>query len=326
MNKMHRTNLKTVDLNLLAVLDALLEARNVTRAAEAVGLSQPAVSHALARLRVLFQDPLLVRVGRNMVPTRRASELQNPVRDVLRDVRRLVDPIAFDPVMAEGRFRINTPDATSAVVLSKVLSRISRQAPRLDFVITNAAVGRFEAMSRGEIDLAIDAFDSLPDGFHREKLLRDRLVCVARSHHPVAARGLDAAAYAHWPHVNLDTASSRMLDRVLSEIGIERRSAITVSNFITAAFVVAETDWLLTLPSNLAKHVQQMLPLKILDLPFAAPEPTLDQTWHDVVHRDPRHIWLRHQIRTVIREHFPFDLRPSAERQRARRARRRGRA
>jgi len=315
---MHQVNLKTIDLNLLGVLDALLETRNVTRAAETVGLSQPAVSHALARLRILFQDPLLVRVGRNMMPTRRASELQNPVRVILRDVRRLIDPIGFDPAVTEGRFRINTPDATSAVVLSKVLNRISRQAPRLDFIITNAAIGRFDAMSRGEIDLAIDAFDSFPGGFHREKLLRDRLVCVVRSGHAVAARGLDTAAYALWPHVNLDTASSRMLDRVLSEIGIRRRSAITVSNFITAAFIVAETDWLLTLPSNLAKHVQQMLPLKILELPFAAPEPTLDQIWHDVVHRDPRHVWLRQQIRTVIREHFPFDLRPSIDRRKVR--------
>lgn len=306
---MQETNLRAIDLNLLGVLDALLDARNVSRAAEALGLSQPAVSHALARLRDLFRDPLLVRSGRGMIPTRRARSLQGPVRTVLGDVRRLINPATFDPAAAEGKFHINAPDATSVVVLSKVLKRISRMAPRLDFVITNAAVGRFDAMARGDIDLAIDAFETLPPGFHCEKLVRDRLVCVARADHPVASSGLDAAAYATWPHANLDTASSRMLDRALAGYGIQRRNALTVPNFITAAWIVAETDWLLTLPTNLARHLRRMLPLKLFELPFPMPEPTLDQTWHELAHRDPRHIWLRQQIGAIIRENFPPDRR-----------------
>lgn len=305
---MQETNLRSIDLNLLGILDALLEQRNVSRAAEMLGLSQPAVSHALARLRDLFRDPLLVRSGRTMVPTRRARHIQGPLRGLLGDVRRIVNPQTFDPAAASGRFHINAPDATSVVVLSGVLNRLSRLAPRLDFVITNAAVGRLEAMARGEMDLAIDAFEPLPSGFHREKLVRDRLVCVARADHPAAATGLDAAGYATWPHANLDTASSRMLDRVLAGYGIHRRSALTVPNFITAAWIVAETDWLLTLPQNLAQHLQRMLPLKVMELPFAVPTQTLDQVWHELSHRDARHAWLRQQIGSAIRELFPSEL------------------
>jgi len=306
---MHQTNLRSIDLNLLGVLEALLDARNVSRAAEALGLSQPAVSHALARLRDVFQDPLFIRDGRGMIPTHRARSLQGPLKVLLGDVRRLIHPAGFDPSAAEGRFHINAPDATSVVVLSKVLKRISRQAPRLDFVITNAAAGRFDAMARGDIDLAIDAFEIIPPGFHCEKLVRDRLVCVARAKHPVASTGLDVAAYIGWPHANLDTASSRILDRILAGYGIHRRNALTVPNFITAAWMVAETDWLLTLPSNLARHLRQMLPLRIFELPFIVAEQTLDQTWHELAHRDPRHIWLREQIGAIIRGNFPPERR-----------------
>jgi DNA-binding transcriptional LysR family regulator len=309
---MHPANLRAIDLNLLGVLEALLDARNVSRAAEALGLSQPAVSHALARLRDVFRDPLFVRDGRGMIPTPRARALQGPVKALLGDVRRLVHPAAFDPAVAEGRFHINAPDATSVVVLANVLKRISRQAPKLDFAITNASAGRFEAMARGDIDLAIDAFEVTPPGFHQEKLVRDRLVCVARVDHPVRATGLTVAAYADWPHANLETASSRMLDRVLEDYGIRRRTALTVPNFITAAGIVAETDWLLTLPSNLAGHLKRMLPLRIHELPFDMPEQTLDQVWHTHADRDPRHAWLRGQIAEIIRENFPPERRRPA--------------
>jgi DNA-binding transcriptional LysR family regulator len=119
------------------------------------------------------------------------------------------------------------------------------------------------------------------------------------------AEGLDADAYVRWPHANLDTASTRMLDRVLSSRRIQRRTALTVPNFMTAAWIVAETDWLPTLPSNLARHLQRILPLRVLELPFPVPHLTLDQMWHDLCHRDALHLWVRNQIAAVIRENFP---------------------
>jgi DNA-binding transcriptional LysR family regulator len=302
---MHQTNLRSVDLNLLTALGALLEHCNITRAGAALNLSQPAMSRALSRLRDLFDDPLLVRAGRTMAPTRLALELTQPVQQVLGDIRGLVRPREFDPADARGEFHINAPDATTIVVLSKALNQISHNAPNLDFAITNVSVGRFEAMASGEIDLAVDAFADLPDGFHRESLLRDRLVCVARADHPVVFEGLDSEAYAFWPHAKLATASSGILDRVLENYGMRRRTALTVPNFITAASIVAETSWLLTLPNNLAVRVQEMLPLAILELPFDVPEQNLDQAWHKHSHHDLRDIWVRQQISAIVRRHFP---------------------
>jgi DNA-binding transcriptional LysR family regulator len=307
---MHEINLRAIDLNLLTTLDALLEHCNITRAGATLNLSQPATSRALSRLRALFDDPLLVRTGRRMAPTRLALELKAPVRQVLDDVRGLVRPRDFDPADARGAFHINAPDATTIVVLSKALNQISRNAPKLDFVISNVSVGRFEAMAGGEIDLAVDAFAELPEDFHRASLLRDRLVCVARADHPVVSAGLDREAYAFWPHARLATASSEILDRFLETHGIRRRAALTVPNFITAASIVAETNWLLTLPSNLAARVQEMLPLAILELPFDVPEQSLDQAWHKRSHHDLRDIWLRRQIGAIVRRHFPSLLPP----------------
>jgi len=307
---MHETNLRSVDLNLLTALDALLEHNNITRAGAALNLSQPAMSRALMRLRGLFEDPLLVRTGRTMAPTRVALELKQPVRDVLDSVRGLVRPREFDPADARGAFHVNAPDATTIVVLSKALEQISRQAPNLDFVITNVSVGRLDAMVDGQIDLAVDTFAELPDGFHREGLLRDRLVCVARADHPVVSEGLEAEAYLGWPHAKLATASSEILDSILESYGMRRRIALTVPNFITAASIVAETNWLLTLPSNLATRVHEMLPLAILELPFNVPEQDLEQVWHKRSHQDLRDIWLRGQIAAIVRRHFPSLLPP----------------
>lgn len=298
---MHGENIRNLDISLLAALNALLETGNVTAAAEMLGLSQPAVSHALARLRLLFGDPLLVRSGRQMVATRRALELREPVRSILADVRKLVDPPVFDPAGASGTFHVNAPDATTIVVLGTVLNRISRQAPQLDFVVTNVPTGRFDAMARGEIDLAIDSFASLPAGYHREPLIQDRLVCIARRGHPVVKRGLDIKAYCRWPHANLATASGELLDSHLAEAGIRRRTAITVSNFITAASIVAETDWLLTLPNTVARYIRKLLPVAMLKLPFPFPELSLDQAWHPRAHHDIRHAWLRNQISSIVK-------------------------
>src|SRR5690606_7251054 len=133
IKSMREVNLRNVDLNLLTVLDALLEHRSVTKAGQKLGLSQPATSRALSRLRSLFGDPLLVASGRAMIPTPRAERLMQPIKELLEGAQRLIHDAEFDPATVDEKFRINAPDATTIVVLSKVFSKISREAPNLDF-------------------------------------------------------------------------------------------------------------------------------------------------------------------------------------------------
>jgi DNA-binding transcriptional LysR family regulator len=312
---MREVNLRTVDLNLLTVLNALLDQRSVTKAGQKIGLSQPATSRALSRLRRLFGDPLLVSSGRSMIPTPRAERLAQPIREFLEGAQRLIHDTAFDPATVDEKFRINAPDATTIVVLSKVFSVISREAPNLDFELTSATAGRFEALIGGDLDFAIDAFPHVPRQFHRHCLIGDRLICVCRQGHPVVHDGLTKEAYASWPHATIDAAAHEILERALHGLGIRRRHAFTTTNFIAAASVVASTDWLLTLPSNLANRVASMLPLRLLELPFKSPQLSLDLLWHDRTNESSAHRWLRRRIIDVTQATFGSDLakrRPSA--------------
>lgn len=305
---MREINLRQVDLNLLTALDALLQHGSVTLAGRQLGLSQPATSRALARLRDLLGDPLLVSSGRAMLPTPRALRLREPVRRLLDDVRSVIHQPEFEPASVDGCFRINAPDATTIVVLSRVFAEVAREAPGLDFEVTSTTAGRIEAMSSGELDFAIDAFPRLPSHFERRRLIWDRLVCVCRRGHPAAAKGLSSAAYGSWPHVTIDAAAHDILEAALKRQGIHRRHSFKTTNFIAAASIVAGTDWLLTLPSNLARRVATMLPLDIVDLPFEAPKLSLDLVWHERLDRDPAHRWLRSRIVAITEASFPPDL------------------
>lgn len=294
-------DIRNIDLNLLTVLEVLLQEQSVTKTAARIGRSQPAVSRALARLRETFDDPLFVSAGRNLVPTPRAEELQVSLTAVLLDVRNLMTPVRFDPATAANTFRITAPDATVHLMLGKFLARVATEAPSMNVTISSAAGSQLAALEAGDIDLAVDTFIDTPPGFHRLSLFESPLVAVVRDGHPALDDVFDIGAFSAWPHVWVDTATSRVLDAQLAQRGINRRVSVRVSSFFTGAVTVQQTDCIMIVPEEVAARAVEMADLAILPLPVAMPRLTLDQLWHPRRQHDPSHIWLRGAIADTAR-------------------------
>jgi len=294
-------DLKKVDLNLLVALEALLQEQSVTKAAARIGRSQPAMSRALARLRQTFGDPLFVAVGRGLGPTPRALALRRQLAPILDDVRGLLEPPDFDPGTATTEFRINAPDATVMLLLGDFLARVAEKAPQMNVTISSAAAGQLDALGAGDIDLAVDTFVDAPDGFHRQSLFESHLVAVVRKHHPARRRTFDVPAFLAWPHIWIDTATSRVLDAQLDRQGIHRRCSVRINSFFTGATIAANTDCVMVLPDKVASKACELAPLAMLPMPIKLPRLTLDQLWHPRRQHDASHIWLRNMILEVAR-------------------------
>jgi DNA-binding transcriptional LysR family regulator len=306
---MRSAHLRATDLNLLVVLDALLRERSVTRAAAEVGLSQPAMSRALARLRDLFDDPLLVRAGHAMVPTPRALEIEAPLSRSLEAIRRTLEPPGrFEPATARRAFAISALDTTQAVVLPPLLDRIRAEAPGIEVSTaplrsTSAAFGQ---LASGERDLAIGRFDSHPDGIRRALLYRDRVVCLVRRGHPRIRGTLTMKRYLAEAHLAQESDSPIdrpfTIDRILAERGLTRRIACTVENLAMAPFVVARTNLVCSAPGETIAPFATGLGLRILAPPFEAPAFDLHVAWHQRNDRDDGHIWLRETTLELFRD------------------------
>ena len=179
-------NLKNVDLNLLVYLDMLLRKRNVTRAAEVLGISQPAMSNGLQRLRKMFDDPLLVRTSHGMSPTERAERLQPLVRDIVMSVERAVETErAFDPAGADRVFRLSVSDYTESTLVPNLLRQMRVKAPNVTLDFLTPSDVTFEDLEHGNVDMVINRFDHLPDSFHQRVVWRDRFSCLVSRHNPI---------------------------------------------------------------------------------------------------------------------------------------------
>jgi len=306
---MRQTHLASVDLNLLVALDALLRHSSVTRAAQETGLSQPAMSRALARLRDLFDDPILVRSGHAMVPTRRALEVVAPLNDSLESIRRTLEPPGiFDARTARRAFVVTAVDTTQAVVLPSLLKRIADEAPGIEVSTAplRSTTEMFAQLSSGERDLGIGRFDSVPDGIQSAYLYQDRIVCLARKGHPRIRGKLTMKRYLAESHLAPESAPALgrpfSIDGILAAMGHRRRVACTVENLAMAPFVVARTDLLCSAPGETIAPFASGLGLRILDPPFEAPGFDLHLAWHERNARDGGHTWLRDTILDLFRD------------------------
>jgi DNA-binding transcriptional LysR family regulator len=294
-------HLSTFDLNLLVVLDVLLAERNVTRAAKRLGLSQPAVSGALARLRTALGDPLLVRTGTTMTPTARALALQRELGDALQSIVSAIgDAEAFDPRTAQRTFVIAATDYVQFVLLGSLLDRIRRSAPGVCLRIV-APIDTFpwEELAAGSIDLIIAGSSArdIPTGLHRRWVFRDEIVCILRAGHPSAGESLRLERYLDLDHIEaLPVSPVGLADEVLASLGHRRRLVLTLPNFLVAPYLVAQSDCCFTLARRIAEPLTEILPLALYPLPFHTPEVTIGTFWHDRVHKDPAHRWLRKQV------------------------------
>lgn len=290
------SNLHAIDLNLLIAFDALLEEGSVTKAAQRVGLSQPAMSNALRRLRKAIGDELLVRTKAGMVPTPRALELAGPVRDALTTLSRaLEDHGRFDPATAERRFTLAANDYAEMVLLPALAQMLAQRAPGVDLRVRILGDLPGSALESGEIDLAVGAFQDMPGSFRQQGLFRDRFVCVVRPDHPDIQGSLSLDQYTRHPHVLIAPRArgQGVVDHVLAQRGLKRRVAVSVPHFSVAPMLVAQTDHVLTLASRVACAFGAALGLQLLEPPVQLPQFTIRQVWHQRFQQDPAHVWLR---------------------------------
>jgi DNA-binding transcriptional LysR family regulator len=298
-----RVHLAAIDLNQLVALDALLAEASVTRAARRVGLSQPAMSHALARLRGMVGDPLLVRAGRRMQLTPRARELAEPLADALGALdRALGGPGAFDPAQARRSVRMAAIDFAQLVLLPPLSAGLVREAPGVDLVAVSASEGIDRALTEGTIDLALVLGRDAP-GLMQRELLRERFVCVVRRGHPDVGRGLTLQRFAKLPHALISPRglAAGAVDTALAQRGLSRRIALTVPSFHAAALAVARSDLVLTVSERVARTAPRRGPLRMFRPPVPLDPFVVTMLWHARLDADPLHGWLRERVAAVAR-------------------------
>jgi DNA-binding transcriptional LysR family regulator len=309
MMNMQAMHLEGLDLNLLVALRALLSERHVTRAAARIGLSQPAMSHALSRLRELLGDPLLVRAPSGMKRTARAEAMAEPLERVLEDLGRvLASPAPFDARTSTRKFRIATDDYMELVLFPKLLPRFWSEAPSADLRLANLLASAHEDLAEGRIDFALGVHGTLggpvPRGIRSERLVSDRFVCVVREDHPVIKKRLSLEDFIALPHALVAPrgVEGGVVDVALAKLGKARRVAVTIPHFLVAPHMIRETDLVLTLAERVAKSLAPLLGLKQIAPPLEVPGFSMSMMWHERQHVDPAHAWLRTMMAAVAKK------------------------
>lgn len=301
---MHEVNIKNVDLNLLKALDALLETESVSKAADLVNLSQPAMSRALNRLQHVIKDPLLVRSGRGMVLTPRGEALRTPVRDALAKVSFVFKPDVFDPSKAQDRFRIMAPDYLAQMIMPVVLGQVFNLAPAVQVDMENLSATGISEMCEGKVSLGFGVVDDGPvlENVASQALFEDRQVCLIRKGHPLHENGMSLEGYAATSHALLSITGKGggRIDDALKEHGLTRTIALRITQFMTISAVIAPTDLIITVPELLAKQIMTD-ELRLIPLPeeLQTPSFTVSQIWHERFTRDAAHQWLRRLIKSA---------------------------
>lgn len=299
-------DIKNVDLNLLVAFAAMTEQRSVTRAAESVGLSQPAMSAAVARLRLLFDDPLFVKTARGMQPTPRALALAEPVRRVMEAIKTEILPAsAFDPATAAERFAIVTPDIAEVHFLPKILAHFVEAAPSCR--LQTLSMSRHEAadaLASGAADLAIGYLPDLQKaGFFLQKLFRNDYVCIVRRRHPAIGERLTLKTYLGASHAVVSPdGREHLLEQALQKRGLERRVVVGLSHFMSLLPLIESSDLVATVPRDLANICARHGDIRIVAPPFKSPVVEVHHFWHRRSHKDPANVWLRNLIYSLFSE------------------------
>lgn len=290
-------NLTKVDLNLFVVFDAIYTEANLTRAGQIVGITQPAVSNALSRLRETFNDPLFVRTAQGMVPTPMAQNIIGPVRNALALLRVSVqESRTFAPLQANKTYRISMTDLTEQVMLPPLFQRLRRLAPNVH--IESFLAKRRETtkeLAAGRLDFAVDAPLNTDPQVRHVKLLEDRYVCAMRPGHPLAKDKLSLEDYLSLTHIHISTRRNGLgyVDLALGKMGIQRKIALRSQHYLMASSVMQQTDMAMTVPERFARrHALHYVALPINDVP--AVETHL--YWHESTDQDPANRWMREQM------------------------------
>jgi len=317
-------HLSQVDLNLFVVLEAIYREGNLTRAGRQLKLTQPAMSHALKRLRELLKDPLFIREGANMVPTPFSRNMINDVRQALQILEvNLYENRNFDPAHTRRNFQLGFWELMEATILPPLSVALAQAAPEIS--ITTLRVKRREIeveLSSGALDLALDIPISMTENIRQKPLFSDRVVVVARQGHPAIARELDLDTFLSQDHVLVSSRrfGPSLVDAELNRKGKKRRIVLRCQNYFAACRAVSHTNMLLTMPEHYAQMLNSFgnrlypFPLKSLQ--------TLDlhMYWHESAENDPPNRWLREQIAKVVEDAMRAHAGPVLKAQRKKRA------
>lgn len=306
MGSIDRMNFAAFDLNLLRTFDALMRERSVTRAGEAVGLSQPAVSAALNRLRHLLDDQLFVRRGNDMIPTPRAEALHEPVREILSQLEiALAGDMRFDPSAADRTFTLIGADFFSTLLMPELSERMAQKAPRISLRLLDSARGDVvRLLQEDAIDAALERPLDVPEWVSTEVLFRSPFTIIAARNHPGipqearALKELSLDLFCELPHAmrSIDGSMTGHVDDALAAMGRRRRVTLALPHFQSVALAVARGRLIAAVPVQFARAMASSLDLALYDPPLPVSVPDIKLYWHSRHDRNPAHVWLREQI------------------------------
>jgi DNA-binding transcriptional LysR family regulator len=302
-------HLSQVDLNLFVVLEAIYREGNITRAGHQLNLTQPAISHALKRLRDLLKDPLFVRRGAQMVPTPFTRSMIDQVRQALQILEvNLCESHQFDPKQTRRNFHISIWEYLESLALPTLLHRLERLAPEMSITTSRVKRRDLEAeLASGSLDLAIDVPITTSEPIHQKRLLREPFVVIAQAAHPKISGSLDLDTYLAQSHVLVSSRryGPSLIDVELSRLGHRRKIVLRCQHSYAACRVVSESDLLLTLSQKHAQILNAGLGNRIYPFPLKTAQLEAQMYWHESVENDPANRWLRKQIETVISSSAP---------------------
>jgi DNA-binding transcriptional LysR family regulator len=291
-------DIRKVDLNLLVVFDALLRLRSVTRTAEALGMSQPAMSLALSKLRTVFGDPLFVRGSRGVSPTPRAEQLAVPVRRVLDQIKNdVLRQPSFDPARTDRTFTFNMADVGELVFLPRLYAHLRAVAPGANIrTVSTPPAQLAEAMQSGEVDLAVGYFPGLQGAaIYQQRLFGHSFVCILRKDHPLSGAQITKKQFLEAQHavVHQEGKSHELFEEALAAQGLARRVVLSIPHFLAIPLVIAESDLIVTVPYAIGVSFAKMANLKLARPPIEVGPAEVKQHWHARFHHDQVNQWIR---------------------------------
>lgn len=293
-------NLRSIDLNLLVIFDALMTERHVTRAAVRIAMSQPAMSNALSRLRHIFKDELFVRTAGRMEPTPRALELGAAVQQILRQAERLMSTdVAFDAATSDREFSARMSDLVGYLALPRIARHLRREAPRMSLNIVHVSPDEtIKALENDTLDLALSMGLRHGKTIRSAALFDDRMCCVMRADHPLAATSLTMARFLRYEHmrVAMSPTDIRFVDNVIADRGLRRRVALTVPHWLLVPRTLLETDLLAVVSRKLAEQFTGDGRIVVKPLPFESEPFAWQVYWHRRYDRSPAHTWIRNAM------------------------------
>tara|TARA_R110000868_G_scaffold120477_2_gene319799 strand:- start:94907 stop:95872 length:966 start_codon:yes stop_codon:yes gene_type:complete len=316
MSGIYFMNISRIDLNLLVYLDVLLRHRNVTKAANQLGISQPAMSNGLKRLRDLFGDPLLVRTSEGMMPTERAQGLQPVVRNMLASVEQAIQPTTeFDAKNSDRVFRIMASDYTESTLTIPLLKHLRELAPNVRLDIMTPSDVTYQDVEQGKVDMVINRFDDIPQSFHQTTVWHDSFSCLFSRDHPVA-QNFNLDSYLESQHVWVsktgmgtgvgvnpsDVQRLGWVDNELGKLGKTRNITVFTRHYLSAMQMAEQKDLIVTVPSKAAISQRNNPKLLIKPAPFPIQPLELKMAWSPLLQSNPGHQWMRRLIKSVAEE------------------------